>query len=94
MFRGKKNAGGRRPWCPGTGMEVEKVEISPEDFLIPWEDTEYNLTQNSVAGEFAYILLLGIQMWEAGNEGPHLYVLSSHFPLELQTAWRIPSNVT
>lgn len=75
-------------------MGIEKVDTSPEDLLIPREDTEYNLTQNSVAGEFAYILLLGIQMWEASNEGPHLYVLSSHFPLEFRTAWRIPSYVT
>lgn len=31
-------------------MGIEKVDTSPEDLLIPWEDTEYNLTQNSVAG--------------------------------------------
>lgn len=39
-------------------MGVEKVDIFPEDLLIPWEDTEYNLTQSSVAGEFAHILLV------------------------------------
>lgn len=75
-------------------MGVEKVDIFPEDLLIPWEDTEYNLTQSSVAGEFAHILLVRNTDGGVSNEGPHLYVLSSHFPLEFQTAWRIPSYVT